>query len=98
MQKIIPYLKEAKALPGCRLQLFFEDGVNGIIDLGVWKQKAIFKFWEEEKNFSSFKITRDKKIEWNEMVDMDPDAFYLKLVNKTFEEYASDKQLLRYSH
>ena len=98
MQKIIPYLKEAKALPDCKLQLLFEDGINGIIDLAIWKQKVVFKFWEEEKNFSSFKITRDKKIEWNEMVDMDPDAFYLKLVNKTFEEYASDKQLLRYSH
>jgi len=96
--KLIPYLKEAKALPGCRLQVLFEDGVNGIIDLNSWKQKPVFKFWEEEENFSSFKITTNKKIEWNEEIDMDPDAFYLKLVNKTFEEYARDKQLLRHSH
>ena len=98
MEKIIPFLKEAKALPDFRLQLLFEDGVNGIIDLAIWKKKAPFKFWEEEKNFSSFKITTDKKIEWKGDIDMDPDAFYLKLVNKTFEEYAIDKQFLRYSH
>ena len=29
---------------------------------------------------------------------MDPDAFYLELVEKTFEEYARDKQLLWNSH
>ena len=28
------------------------------------------------------------------MIDMDPDAFYLQLTGKTFEEYAGDKQLL----
>lgn len=87
MEKIIPYLKEAKALSGCRLQLLFEDGVNGIVDLGIWNQKAPFKFWEKENFFSSFKITTNKKIEWNGEIDMDPDAFYLKLVNKTFEQY-----------
>ena len=98
MEKIIPFLKEAKALPDCRLQLLFEDGVNGIIDLAIWKKKAPFKFWEEEKIFSSFKITTDKKIQWKGDIDMDPDAFYLKLVNKTFEEYAGDMQLLRHTH
>jgi len=98
MIKIIPYLKTAAALPYCRLKVEFEDGVNGIIDLGKWKEKKAFAFWNDEKSFSSFKITTDKKIEWMANVDMDPDAFYLELVNKTFEKYASDKQLLRHSH
>jgi len=29
---------------------------------------------------------------------MDPDAFYLQLIGKTFDEYAGDKQLLWDSH
>jgi hypothetical protein len=29
---------------------------------------------------------------------MDPDAFYLEIVNKTFSKYAGDRQFLRYSH
>ena len=30
------------------------------------------------------------KIDWGNNIEMDPDSFYLKLINKTFEEYAGD--------
>lgn len=97
MNKIIPYLKTADALPGYRLSLEFEDGVKGIIDLSKWKGKGVFSYWNDDKNFRLFNLTNDKKIKWNEEIDMDPDAFYLKLINKTFSEYAGDQQFLRYS-
>ncbi|MBP6431880.1 MAG: DUF2442 domain-containing protein [Ferruginibacter sp.] len=98
MSNIIPYLKKAIVLPQYKLMVEFDDGVQGIIDLLPWKGKGVFEYWINEENFKNFRITEDKKIEWNEDLDMDPDAWYLKLINKTFEEYASDKQLLRYSH
>jgi hypothetical protein len=98
MNNFIPYLKNVTSLPQCKLMVEFEDGVQGVIDLLPWKGKGAFEFWNDEANFKSFTITKDKKIEWNEDIDMDPDAWYLQLINKTFEEYASDKQLLRYSH
>ena len=98
MNKIIPYLKSASALPGCKLYLEFENGLSGIVDLSRWKAKQPFAIWDDEKKFNSFIITTDKKIEWNGEVDMDPDAFYLELVEKTFEEYARDKQFLWNSH
>lgn len=98
MNNLIPYLKKATALPGYKLCVEFEDGVSGIIDLSAWKGKGVFVFWDDENNFKSCKITGNKKLAWNEEIDMDPDSFYLKLINKTFEEYAGDKQLLRYSH
>lgn len=98
MNKIIPYLKSAKALPGYKLSIEFEDGIQGIIDLHKWKGKGVFNVWNDEKKFQSFKITADKKIEWNENIDMDPDAFYLQLINKTFQEYADNQQLLRHSN
>jgi hypothetical protein len=97
MQKIIPYLKSAVAQPDYKLKVEFEDGVSGIIDLKKWKGKGVFQYWQDEKNFQNFQITPNKKIEWNEEIDMDPDAFYLQLVGKTFEEYAGNKQLLRNS-
>jgi hypothetical protein len=97
MNKIIPYLKKAEALPGYRLSVEFEDGVSGIVDLSEWKGRGVFVFWNDEKKFHDFEITKDKKIKWNEDIDMDPDAFYLEIINKTFSEYARDKQLLRYS-
>lgn len=94
MNKLIPYLKSALALPGYKLMVEFEDGVSGVIDLNAWRNKSAFGYWDNEENFKAFNITKDRKIEWNEEIDMDPDAFYLKLINKSFEEYASNKQLL----
>ena len=98
MQKIIPYLKNAVAQPGYVLHLEFEDGVQGIVYLKKWTGKGVFECWLDEKNFKNLKLTKDKKIEWNKEIDMDPDAFYLQLIGKTFEEYAGNKQLLRNSH
>ena len=98
MSNFIPYLKNATALPGYKMLVEFEDGIQGVIDLQAWKGKGVFSYWNDEANYRLFKITDNKKLSWNEEIDMDPDAFYLKLINKTFEEYASDKQLLRYSH
>ena len=92
---MIPLLKNAKPLDDYRLFVEFEDGVNGIIDLSSWKEKSAFEFWNEERNFQKFNITKDKKIEWNDKIDMDPDAFYLKLTGKNFDDYAGNKQLLR---
>jgi hypothetical protein len=80
MQKIIPYLKNAVAQPDYKLKVEFDDGVGGIIDLKKWTGKGVFQYWLDENNFRSFRITADKKIEWNEEIDMDPDAFYLQLV------------------
>ena len=79
------------ALPQKEYKLFveFEDGIKGIIDLQKWKGRGEFDMWNDEENFKQFTITADKKI------DMDPDAFYLQLVGKTFEEYAGNQQLLR---
>ncbi len=88
MNKSIPYLKIAEAKDDYKLYLLFEDGVEGIVELKKWKGKGVFEYWNDEMNFKNFKVTQDKKLEWNEDIDMDPDAFYLKLINKTFEEYA----------
>lgn len=95
---MIPLLKSATALPGYRLEVTFEDGVHGIIDLSGWAGNGVFKSWEHEKNFSKFKIDADRKLSWSEEMEMDPDSFYLRLIGKTFEEYARDKQVLRYHH
>ena len=98
MNNRIPYITKAEARPDYKLFMEFEDGVKGMIDLSKWKGKGVFEFWNEEENFKSFRITEDKKLQWNENIDMDPDTFYLQLIGKNFEEYASDKQFLWNSH
>ncbi len=91
-------MKNVQALPEYKLSLEFEDGVKGIIDLSHWKGKGVFSFWDDYKNFKLVELTTNKKIKWNEDIDMDPDAFYLELINKSFSEYASDQQFLWYSN
>ncbi len=95
MNKIIPNLKNALPQKEYKLFVEFEDGIKGIIDLQKWKGRGEFDIWNDEENFKQFTITADKKIKWNENIDMDPDAFYLQLIKKTFQEYASDQQFLR---
>lgn len=90
MRKEIPYLKVARAEQGYKLFVEFEDGVSGIIDLANWKGKGVFKYWDKEENFKNFKVTKTGKLEWNEEIDMDPDSFYLKIIGKTYFEYAGD--------
>jgi len=98
MTKIIPYIKSATPMPQYHLLVEFEDGVSGVVDLSGRKGRGVFEYWNDKENFKKFIITPGKKIEWNEQIDMDPDAFYLKLTGKTFEEYANDKQLLWHSY
>ena len=98
MKNLIPYLTRALAKPGYKLYLEYEDATKGTVDLSKWVGKGVFEYWNKEENFTSFRVTTDKKLQWNEDIDMDPDAFYLQLIGKTFDEYAGDKQLLWDSH
>lgn len=86
MKKEIPSIQSAKAVDDYKLFVLFEDGVSGTIDLKPWKGNGVFEYWNNEKNFKKLRITEDKKVEWNENIDMDPDSFYLKLIGKTFFE------------
>lgn len=90
MNKDIPILINAKALNNYKLQVKFNDGLEGVIDLSSWVGRGVFSYWNDSKNFENFKITNDKKIEWNERIDMDPDSFYLDIIGKTYEQYANN--------
>ena len=56
MNNLMPRLKTAIALPGYKLLLEFEDGVNGEINLSLFKGNGVFEFWNDERNFINFKI------------------------------------------
>ena len=89
MYKNFPNITTAKALDNYKNFLSFDDGVSGKVDLLDLKGKGVFSFWNDEKNFKNFEISNNSII-WNENVDMDTNSFYLKIINKTFEEYARD--------
>ncbi len=71
------------------LDLEFDDGIKGLVDLSYLRGRGIFEFWNEEENFSKVHIDRSGGIIWNDEVDIDSLNCYLKITNQTFEEYAN---------
>lgn len=88
-----------KALDNYRIFLKFSDGVKGIVDLSDFKEKGIFKAWNDIDLFGKVHIDEETKaIAWNENLELDVNNLYLKLIGKSFDEwknenleYASDK-------
>lgn len=49
---------------------------------------GVFALWDLDDNFSKVYIDNSGEIAWNEDLDVDSLNCYLKIINKTFEEYA----------
>ncbi len=89
MNSEFPKITTATALDGYKLALTFDDGVSGIVDLSDLKGgNGVFAYWNDEANFKKFEIVWNA-LTWNENLDLDTLALYLKIINKTFEEYAN---------
>ncbi|MEA3497157.1 MAG: DUF2442 domain-containing protein [Bacteroidota bacterium] len=76
-------VKEAKYLENYKLELVFNDGFNGIIDLEnkiFSDHRAIFKPLQEIEYFKSF-TQNNWTIEWENGVDFAPEYLY-ELVEK----------------
>lgn len=94
----VPSITNAISLNDYKLLVEFCDGTKGEINLSKWVGKGLFEEWNNKKNFDIVTITKDGKLHWTEDIEMDPDAFYLQLINQTFDEYASHQQLLRHTY
>ena len=60
MKNLIPYLKNATALPEYKQLLEFGDGIKGVIDILPWKGQSAFSYWKDEANLKSFTIIDNK--------------------------------------
>lgn len=84
----IPVIKEVKPLGGFKLYMEFSDGVKATVDLSHLKGNGVFAWWDNDDNFSKVHISEHGDIVWNDEVEIDTLNCYLKIINKTFEEYA----------
>jgi hypothetical protein len=82
MRKII----RIKVLPDYRLELTFDDGVNGVVDLSELVGKGVFVFWRDPRAFKQVKIGSFGELVWSDQVDLCPDSLYLKVTGKKPEE------------
>ena len=81
---------EVKPLPNYKIWVSFSDGKSGELNLIDLKGKGVFKAWDENGLFDKvFVAERGRCIAWNDELEICPNAAYLDLIGKTFEQYAA---------
>jgi hypothetical protein len=86
-------------LPGYRLHLRFDDGVEGAVDLSADVGKGVFSIWRDPEAFARFRVEEGgRAIVWSDEVDACADALYLEITGMTAEElWPSLKQAPAYA-
>jgi hypothetical protein len=69
-------------LPGYRLQLRYDDGVEGTVDLSADVGKGVFAAWKDPVFFKSVRCERGRRVVWaggESEIDLCADALYLRI-------------------
>jgi hypothetical protein len=79
-------ITEVKVLPDYRLELAFDDGVCGMVNLVDLVGKGVFALWRDRQAFEQVRIGSSGELVWGDQVDLCPDALYLKVTGKEPED------------
>ncbi len=79
-------ISKVKTLPGYRLDLEFDDGIRGIVDVSEHVGKGVFAVWRDPLVFEQVSIGSSGELVWGDQIDLCPDALYLKVTGKTPED------------
>lgn len=86
----IPKLIEVKASSPYKLWLKYANGESGEVDLSKWSGQGIFNKWDDTKYFSKVFIPEDHNaVAWDDELELCPNALYLEMIGKKYEEYAT---------
>ena len=69
-----------------RVDLTFDDGVAGTVDLSHLVGRGVFASWQDYATFQEVRIGETGDLRWPSGVDLCPDALYLKVTEKTIEQ------------
>lgn len=70
----------AEPLPGHKLKLRYDDGVEGVVDLSAEAGKGLFAAWRDPKHFAQVQVVRSgRALEWPGEIDLCADALYLEI-------------------
>jgi len=75
-------IEKFKILRDYFLWLKFEDGVEGKVDLSYLVGKGVFSIWNDYVRFQKATLGTSGEITWEGIVDLCPDALYLKVTGK----------------
>jgi Protein of unknown function (DUF2442) len=81
-----------KALPKYRIYISFSDGEEGEVDLSDLAGRGVFEAWKDYGAFEQVHIGPGREIQWNDEIELCPDAVYMRLTGKTPEEMFPELQ------
>ena len=76
----------AKPLAAFRLELKFDNGETGVVDLSSYVGQGVFAAWERPGVFENVAVTSEGAVDWPGEIDMCPDALYLRMTGKRPED------------
>lgn len=79
-------ITEAKAVDRFHVQLRFDDGVSGVVDLGDLAGRGVFEAWEKAGIFEQVSVSDVGALQWPGELDLCPDSLYLRVVGKSAAE------------
>ena len=79
-------ITEVRAIGGYRLDLVFDDGVRGTVDVSALVGKGVFSLWRDPRAFEGVRIGDSGELLWGDRVDLCPDALYLRATGKAPED------------
>ena len=79
-------ITKAEPVAGYRLNVEFDDGVHGVVDLSDYAGVGVFAAWLKPGSFEQVAITSEGALAWPGDLDLCPDAVYMRLTGKTPEE------------
>jgi hypothetical protein len=79
-------ITNAKVLQNYKVELEYDDGRQGIVDLSYLAGKGVFSLWNDYDEFLKVKIGLSGELLWNDQVDLCPDSLYLKITNQKPED------------
>lgn len=75
-------ITDAKALPEFRLELRFDNGESGVVDLSEFVGRGVCAAWEQPGVFERVAVTAEGAVEWPGEIDFCPDALYLRMTGQ----------------
>lgn len=79
-------VSKVRVLQKYRLELEFDDGASGTVDLSEDVGKGVFALWLEPGAFERVRIGSSGELTWDDKVDLCPTALYLRITGKQPED------------
>jgi hypothetical protein len=82
----MPNLLSVKPIGDYQLELAYDDGVSGRVDLSGLVGKGVFSAWQDIQHFNQVKIGAFGELTWGNNLELCPDSLYFRITGKAPEE------------